>query len=180
MAGEPQSVFELHGITKRFGAVVANDDVTIALKPGSVLGILGENGAGKSTLMNILSGLASPDSGEIRVDGRPVAIGSPRDAIALGVGMVHQHFMLVPTLSVAENVALGDHRHNGIGLRLEAAALEIARIGEDIGLPVDPAARVDTLDIGGQQRVEIIKALHRNARVLILDEPTAVLSRDQS
>ncbi len=168
---------ELREVTKRYPGVTANDGVNLTLAEGEVLGILGENGAGKSTLMNVLAGLIGPDGGQILIDGVEVRFSSCADAIAHGIGMVHQHFMLVPTLSVAENIALGERRRrNGI-LALDAVAQRIREIGVQIALPVDPEARVADLDIGSRQRVEIIKALYRGARYLIFDEPTAVLAR---
>jgi len=168
---------ELRGITKKFGPVVANSDVNLKIRPGEILGLLGENGAGKSTLMNILSGLYRPDSGEIFLDGKPTYFVGARDAIIAGIGMVHQHFMLVPVFTVAENVVLGvepvgplDH------LDLEKARAQVRAIGEEHGLEVDPDALIEELPVGVQQRVEIIKVLFRSASVLIFDEPTAVLT----
>ena len=168
---------ELKNITKRFGEVVANKGVNLTIRPGEVLGLLGENGAGKSTLMNVLCGLYSPSAGEILIDGKPVTFDGPGDAIRAGIGMVHQHFMLVPVFSVAENVVLGvepvgrfDH------LDVSAARADVLALSESHGLAVDPDAIVETLPVGVQQRVEIIKVLYREADVLILDEPTAVLT----
>jgi simple sugar transport system ATP-binding protein len=166
---------EMRHITKRFPGVLANDDVSLDARRGEVLALLGENGAGKSTLMNILCGLYRPDSGTILVNGQPVEFHSPRDAIKAGVGMVHQHFMLVPSQSVAENVILG-LRHVGFVLDTAQIEAEVARIGAEFGLPVDPRAQVWQLSVGEQQRVEIIKLLYRGAQILILDEPTAVLT----
>ena len=168
---------ELKGITKRFGSLVANDRINLSVAPGQVHALLGENGAGKSTLMNVLYGLLQPDEGEILIDGKTVSFGSPRDAIAAGIGMVHQHFMLVPVFSVAENVTLGIEETNRSGLldrrKTRRAVRELSR---RYGLDIDPDATVENLPVGIQQRVEIVKALVREASVLILDEPTAVLT----
>ena len=170
-------VLELKGITKRFPGVLANDHIDLVLEEGGILALLGENGAGKSTLMNVLYGLYTPDEGEIFVRGKKVEIQGPNDAIALGIGMVHQHFMLVPVLTVTENVMLGmESIKNGIFLDREAAAARIRAISEQYGLNVDPGDLVGDLPVGVQQRVEIIKLLYRNADILILDEPTAVLT----
>jgi simple sugar transport system ATP-binding protein len=168
---------ELRGITKRFGAVVANREVDLHVRGGEVLGLLGENGAGKSTLMNVLSGLYRPDSGEIRIDGKPVAFAGPGESIAAGIGMVHQHFMLVPVFTVAENVVLGVEPTGRLDrLDLATARAEVRKISETFGLEVDPDDVIETLPVGVQQRVEIIKVLFRSAEALILDEPTAVLT----
>jgi general nucleoside transport system ATP-binding protein len=168
---------ELRGITKRFGPVVANSNVNLTIRAGEVLGLLGENGAGKSTLMNVLSGLYTPDSGEILIDGKPVVFHGPGDAIAAGIGMVHQHFMLVPVFSVAENVILGVEPTARLDyLDLAAARKQVREINEKYGLEVDPDALIEDLPVGVQQRVEILKVLFRSADVLILDEPTAVLT----
>jgi ABC-type uncharacterized transport system ATPase subunit len=168
---------ELRGITKRFGPVTANDDVNLTIRAGEVLGLLGENGAGKSTLMNILSGLYSPDEGEILIDGKPADIHGPSDAIAAGIGMVHQHFMLVPVFTVAENVVLGIEPTGRLDfLDIATARKQVREINEKYGLEVDPDALIENLPVGIQQRVEIIKVLFRSAEVLILDEPTAVLT----
>jgi ABC-type uncharacterized transport system ATPase subunit len=168
---------ELRGITKRFGGLVANDHIDLVVQPGEIRALLGENGAGKTTLMNVLYGLVQPDEGEILIDDVPVPIRSPKDAIAAGVGMVHQHFMLVPVFTVAENVTLGAEPVRGLGLldRRKARA-SVADLSERFGLRVDPDALVEDLPVGVQQRVEIIKALLRDAGILILDEPTAVLT----
>ena len=161
------------GVTKRFpGGVVANEAVDLDVAPGEVHALLGENGAGKSTLSNVLTGLYRPDEGHVEIDGNPVAFRSPRDAIEAGIGMVHQHFRLVETFTVAENVALG--RRGPLARRASAAL--VRDLGDRYGLPVDPSARIWQLSVGEQQRVEILKALSRDARVLILDEPTAVLT----
>ncbi|HIT75697.1 MAG TPA: ABC transporter ATP-binding protein, partial [Candidatus Avipropionibacterium avicola] len=165
---------ELVGITKRFGPLVANDAISVSVATGEIHCLLGENGAGKSTLMNVLYGMMQPDSGEIVVDGQPVRIASPRDAIAAGIGMVHQHFMLVPVFTVAENIALS---HAGARpLSRQAARRKVRELSARFGLQVDPDAVVEDLPVGVQQRVEILKALANEARFLILDEPTAVLT----
>src|SRR6185436_14560978 len=167
---------EMRQIVKRFPGVLANDHVDLDVRRGEVLALLGENGAGKSTLMKILYGMYQPDDGEIRLDGKPVRINSPADAIALGIGMIHQHFMLVQSLTVAENVALGLRSARRPMLDLGTITRGIRDLGERYGLKVDPNATIWQLSVGEQQRVEIIKALYRNATVLILDEPTAVLT----
>jgi ABC-type uncharacterized transport system ATPase subunit len=178
MADTP--LLELRGITKRFPGVVANDHVDFDLVKGEVHALLGENGAGKSTLMNILYGLYHPDDGEIRLNGSPLRIDSPRVAIDNGIGMVHQHFMLIPVLSVAENIVLGLEPHNGPFLDLDAARERVRDISERFGLAVRPEARIDSISVGMQQRVEILKALYRGAEILILDEPTAVLTPQEA
>jgi ABC-type uncharacterized transport system ATPase subunit len=184
---------ELRGITKRFGPLVANDGISLSVAPGQVHALLGENGAGKTTLMNVLYGLMQPDEGEIVIDGKPVSFNSPKDAIAAGIGMVHQHFMLVPVFTVAENVTLGIENEDPSaegprepsprGLRDRVGLLDrrrtrraVADLSHRYGLDVDPDALVEDLPVGSQQRVEIVKALVRQANVLILDEPTAVLT----
>src|SRR6266508_4704365 len=173
----PVPAVSLRGITRRFGPVVANDDVSLDLAPGEIHALVGENGAGKTTLMRVLYGLLPPDEGTISVDGRPVRIHRPADAIRLGLGMVHQHFMLVGPLTAAENIALGREPGGALGgYRRAAAEREVAVLSERYRLPVDPRARIESLPVGAQQRVEILKALHHGARVLILDEPTAVLA----
>jgi ABC-type uncharacterized transport system ATPase subunit len=174
-------VLEARGITKRFPGVVANDNVSLKLHKGEVLALLGENGAGKSTLMNILYGLYQQDEGEIFVDGQPIRASSPHESIERGIGMVHQHFQLVPVMTVAENVVLGNEvTRAGSFLNQRKAAEQIRTISRQYGLPVDPNALVADLDVGAQQRVEIIKALYRNADILILDEPTAVLTPQEA
>ncbi|MBA3778814.1 MAG: ATP-binding cassette domain-containing protein, partial [Chloroflexi bacterium] len=169
----PTPLVELRGVTKRFGELVANDAVDLTLEAGEIHALLGENGAGKTTLMRVLYGLTGIDAGEIRVQGRPVTIRSPADAIALGIGMVTQHFALVLPMTVAENLALG--RGTGVRLDLGSAERLAEESSERIGIRVDPRARVADLSIGERQRVEILKALSRDCRLLILDEPTAVL-----
>jgi len=169
-------VLEARGITKRFPGVLANADVGLALHAGEILCLLGENGAGKSTLMNVVYGLYHPDAGELRVHSEPVRFNSSADAIAAGIGMVHQHFQLVPVLTVAENVVLGQEPRSGPFLDLATARREVAELSRRYGLTVDPDAVVGELSVGAQQRVELIKALYRNADILILDEPTAVLT----
>jgi general nucleoside transport system ATP-binding protein len=170
------------GITKRFPGVVANDGVDFEAAAGEVHALLGENGAGKSTLSNILTGLYRPDEGQIFLHGRQVHFHAPRDALDAGIGMVHQHFRLVEPFTVAENVVLGDHRGEGRSFRVRPRATErrVAEISERYGLHVDPRARIWQLSLGEQQRVEIVKALYREARVLILDEPTAVLTPQEA
>ena len=172
---------ELRGISKRFGALVANDSIDLAVANGEIHAILGENGAGKSTLMNIVYGLLSPDQGTISVDGIVVTIDSPLDALAAGIGMVHQHFMLIPVFTVAENIVLGHERTKGPGLLdLEEARKEILRVSAEYNFDIDPDALIEDLPVGLQQRVEIIRALIYDAKVLILDEPTAVLTPQET
>ncbi|HBY08539.1 MAG TPA: heme ABC transporter ATP-binding protein [Chloroflexi bacterium] len=167
---------EVRNITKRFPGVLANDRVNFALKKGEIHALLGENGAGKSTLMNVIYGLYSPDEGEFFVDGQPAEIHNPHDAISAGIGMVHQHFMLVPVFSVAENIILGSEVTRATKLDLRTARREIRELSQQYGLDVDPRAIVEELPVGIQQRVEIVKALYRKAKILVLDEPTAVLT----
>ena len=172
---------ELRGITKSFGTLVANYQINLSVRDGQIHAILGENGAGKSTLMNILFGLIAPDSGEIYVDGNPVTIHEPSDALDAGIGMVHQHFMLIPVFTVAENIVLGHEKINGLGtLDLDDARREITEIAKRFNFDIDPDAIVETLPVGVQQRVEIIRALIYNAKVIILDEPSAVLTPQET
>jgi general nucleoside transport system ATP-binding protein len=173
-------VLEMRGVTKRFGPVTANDDISLTLHRGEILGLLGENGAGKSTLMKILYGLYRPDEGEVFVDGQRVEIRDPKDAVSRGIGMVHQHFTLIPPLTVAENIVLGAEPRRGLSLDLEGAIRATERLSERYGLRVDPRARVADVSVGVQQRVEILKTLYREARILILDEPTAVLTPQEA
>jgi simple sugar transport system ATP-binding protein len=167
---------ELIGIDKRFGPVHANKDVNLKVERGVIHGVVGENGAGKSTLMSILYGFYEADAGEIRIDGSPVRIRSPREAISHGVGMVHQHFMLVPPLSVLENVTLGAEGGPLLAPGAAAIRLQLAHLAKEYALEVDPDAIVGELSVGLQQRVEILKALVRGAEILVLDEPSAVLT----
>jgi general nucleoside transport system ATP-binding protein len=172
---------ELRGITKRFGRTVANDGVDFDLRAGEVHALLGENGAGKSTLMSILYGLYRPDEGEVRVKGEPVTIDSPRRAIDLGIGMVHQHFMLIPVMTVAENIVLADEPRSGAGLLDVGAARDrVRQLSDQFGLAVDPDAVIEDVSVGQQQRVEILRALYRDASILVLDEPTAVLTAQET
>src|SRR3990172_10974390 len=169
-------VLRMEEIYKRFGPVLANDRITLAVRAGAVHALLGENGAGKTSLMNILYGLYQPDDGRIWVRDQPVRIRSPRDAIRLGIGMIHQQFTLVPQLTVAENVVLGLRPRRPPFLDLAAAEGEITEISRAYGLDVNPPFRVMGLSVGMQQRVEILKALYRGTNILILDEPTSVLT----
>jgi simple sugar transport system ATP-binding protein len=172
---------ELRNITKSFGTLVANDNISLTLEPGEIHSLLGENGAGKSTLMNVLYGLLQPDSGEILIDGKQVNFASPGEAMAAGIGMVHQHFMLIPVFSVAENVVLGNEPTGKLGLLdLNAARKLVKEISDRFGFDIDPDAKVEDLPVGAQQRVEIIKSLARNAKALVLDEPTAVLTPQET
>ena len=171
---------ELRQITKRFGTLVANRSVDFELRRGEIHALLGENGAGKSTLMNVLYGLHQPDEGQILLNGEPVSIDSPRRAIGLGIGMVHQHFMLVPVMTVAENLVLGAEPRSGLLLDYKGAAARVRELSQRFGLAVDPDALVEDLGVGAQQRVEILRALFRGAKVLVLDEPTAVLTPQEA
>lgn len=181
MAPESSVVLEVRNITKRFPGVLANDHIDLSLKKGEILAILGENGAGKTTLMNILYGLYQPDEGEIFINGKKVEIHEPNDAIDAGVGMLHQHFMLVPVFTVTENVMLGKEVLSRIGtLDKNKVSEQIRAISEQYQLSVDPDALIEDLPVGVQQRVEIIKLLYRQANILILDEPTAVLTPQEA
>jgi ABC-type uncharacterized transport system ATPase subunit len=173
-------VLEMRGIRKEFPGVVANDDVSFDVRRGEVHALLGENGAGKSTLMNILYGLYRPDGGEIRLNGKPVSFASARDAIQAGIGMVHQHFMLIPVMTVAENIVLGIEPHTGLLLDENTAEQRVRELSEQFGFAVDPTALISDITVGQEQRVEILKALYRGADLLILDEPTAVLTPQEA
>jgi simple sugar transport system ATP-binding protein len=171
----------MRGIVKQFPGVLANDHVDFDLVRGEVHALLGENGAGKSTLMNILDGLYRPDEGEILLNGRPVSFGSAKDAIAGGIGMVHQHFMLIPVMTVAENIVLGvEPSANGVLLDYRTADQQVGELAASFGFAIDPEARIENISVGQQQRVEILKALYRKADILILDEPTAVLTPQEA
>jgi ABC-type uncharacterized transport system ATPase subunit len=177
----PPPRLQMRGITKRYPGVIANKQIDLDVEAGEIHALLGENGAGKTTLMNILFGLASPDEGEILLDGQPVQITDPADAISRGIGMVHQHFMLIPVLTVAENILLGaETMANSIFLDRSEARRRIIELGKRFGFEIDPDAKVETLSVGWQQRVEILKALYRNAHILVLDEPTAVLTPQET
>src|SRR5574342_1075041 len=181
IAQPPPPRLQMSGITKRYPGVIANNKISLDVKTGEIHALLGENGAGKTTLMNILFGLARPDEGEILLDGKPVQIADPADAIARGIGMVHQHFMLIPVLTVAENILLGEETMaNPVFLDRKEAHRRIIELGRRFGFEVDPDAKVETLSVGWQQRVEILKALSREARILVLDEPTAVLTPQET
>ena len=171
---------ELRGITKRFGSLVANDGISITIEPGEIHALLGENGAGKSTLMNVLFGLYHADEGEILLDDEPVQFSGPGQAMTAGIGMVHQHFMLIPVFTVAENVMLGNEPSRFGIIDLDAARARVREISARFGFDIDPDAKVEDLPVGAQQRVEIVKALSREAKVLVLDEPTAVLTPQET
>jgi simple sugar transport system ATP-binding protein len=179
-SGAAELALELRGITKRFGALTANDAVDLQLRRGEIHALLGENGAGKSTLMNVVYGMLTPDEGEILVNGTPTTVHSPRDAMDQGIGMVFQHFMLIPVMTVAENLVLGaEPRRNGL-LDLAGAKRRTRELSERYGLKVDPDARVSDVSVGQQQRIEILRALDRGAKILVLDEPTAVLTAQET
>jgi simple sugar transport system ATP-binding protein len=180
-AASETPVLELRGITKRFPGVLANDHVDLDLRRGEVHALLGENGAGKSTLMNILYGLYRPDEGEILLNGKPAEFSSPHGAIDAGIGMVHQHFMLIPVMTVAENIVLASEpRRNGVLLDTAGAERRVRELADQFSFHIDPHARVRDITVGQQQRVEILKALYRHADILILDEPTAVLTPQEA
>jgi simple sugar transport system ATP-binding protein len=172
---DSQFAFEMREITKRFPGVLANDNVDFAVRAGEIHALLGENGAGKSTLMNMLSGLYRPDEGQILIRGEPIRFSSPRDAIKHGIGMVHQHFMLVPTQTVTENLILG-HSKPRFYINYRKFEDQVAALSQEFGLAVDPNAKIWQLSVGEQQRVEILKMLYQGAEILIMDEPTAVLT----
>jgi general nucleoside transport system ATP-binding protein len=178
--GADSAALRLSGITKRFGPLTANDDISLSLARGEILGLLGENGAGKTTLMNILFGHYVADEGSIEIDGKPLPPGSPGAALKAGIGMVHQHFTLADNLSVLDNIILGTESLFALHSDRRGARARIARLGADFGLAINPDAAVSSLSVGERQRVEILKALYRNARILILDEPTAVLTPQES
>jgi len=185
MTSAPETIhapaLEMRGITKRYPGVVANDSIDLDVHPGEIHALLGENGAGKTTLMNVLYGLARPDEGQILLDGQVVNLTGPADAIARGISMVHQHFMLVPVLTVAENIVLGEETMaNPLFLDRKEADRRIIELGRRFGFEVDPDVKVGSLSVGWQQRVEILKALYRDARILVLDEPTAVLTPQET
>ena len=180
MAENEVLALEARNVTKRFPGVLANDQVNFRLRKGEIHALLGENGAGKSTLMNVIYGLYRPDEGEIFVDGQPVTIADPNDAIARGIGMVHQHFMLVPVFTVAENIILGSEVTRGPSLDMRRARQQIRQLSAEFNLAVDTDAVIEDLPVGLQQRVEIVKALYREARILVLDEPTAVLTPQEA
>jgi simple sugar transport system ATP-binding protein len=180
-AAERPVVLEMRGVTKRYPGVLANDHIDLQLRDGEILALLGENGAGKTTLMNILYGLVTPDEGEILLNGEPIQIREPSDAIARGISMVHQHFMLIPVFTVAENISLGQEpMANPVFIDRKATSERIRKLGESFGFEIDPDAKVETLSVGWQQRIELLKALDRKADVLVLDEPTAVLTPQET
>src|SRR5215468_2176141 len=171
-----QNIIEMRGITKRFGAVIANKGVDISIPEGSIHAIIGENGAGKSTIMKILYGIYVADEGEIWIDGERREIRSPQDAIASGLGMAHQHFMLASPMTALENIVLGAEPGGAAKIDFKQAEERVNNLSKDFGFDIDPRKRVEELSVGQQQRVEVLKALYRGARILILDEPTAVLT----
>src|SRR2546428_12101834 len=181
MVDDERPVLELRGVTKQFPGVLANDHIDFDLRDGEVHALLGENGAGKSTLMNIVYGLYSADEGEIVIKGEPVKLSSPHDAIDRGIGMVHQHFMLIPVMTVTENIVLATEPHTAGGvLDYSGARQRVLEISKRFNFAIDPDAKIQNITVGQQQRVEILKALYRNADILILDEPTAVLTPQEA
>ena len=172
---ETNYAIEMLNITKRFPGIIANDNITLKLKKGEIHALLGENGAGKSTLMSVLFGLYQPEEGEIHKDGRKVEIRDPNDANELGIGMVHQHFMLVEAMTVLENIILGDRNTKGIFIDKDARRREIQKLADQYGLEVELDKPITEIAVGAQQRVEILKALYRGAELLVLDEPTSML-----
>ena len=174
------TILEMRHIYKQFPGVLANADVCLQVEAGEVHTLLGENGAGKSTLMNVLCGLYKPTSGEILIEGKPVRFNSAKDSMAIGIGMVHQHFMLIPTMTVVENCLIGSHDAGGMKLDLKTAAQKISALAKEYSMELDPYKKIGDLAVGERQRVEIIKALFRGARILILDEPTAVLTPQET
>ena len=173
-------VIEMRNIVKKFGDFTANDGINLTVHKGEIHAILGENGAGKSTLMNQLYGLFKPTSGDILVNGKKIEMNNPRDAIAAGIGMVHQHFMLVQPFTVTENIVLGTEPRKGIRLDMTAARQNVKALSERYGLAIDPDAKIEDISVGMQQRVEILKALYRGADILILDEPSPRTARASS
>ena len=169
-------ILDMQNITKIFPGVKANDNVNLSIKKGEIHALVGENGAGKTTLMNVLYGLYDPDGGQVFYEGNKINLDGPQDAIKLGIGMVHQHFMLVDPLTVTENIVLGNEPRSGLMLDQKTAKREVKEISEKYGLFVDPEAKIEDISVGMQQRVEIIKTLYRGAELLIFDEPTAVLT----
>ena len=169
---EAENVIEMLHITKEFPGIIANDDITLQLRRGEIHALLGENGAGKSTLMSVLFGLYQPEAGEIKKNGKVVKINNPNDATALGIGMVHQHFMLTPVMTVAENVVIGSEPVRGVFFDRKKAEAQVAAMIDEYNFHISATAKVETLSVGEQQRVEILKALYRGADLLILDEPT--------
>ncbi|MGD9138370.1 MAG: ATP-binding cassette domain-containing protein, partial [Desulfobacterales bacterium] len=174
-----ENAVDMRHITKKFPLVLAVDDVSFSVRQGEIHALVGENGAGKSTLVNILYGLLRPDRGAIRINGRETVLSDPGDAIRLGIGMVHQHFMLIPPFTVAENVVLGQEPSVGGFVNVKQANRIVGELSQQYGLEVDPTAKVETLSVGIEQRIEIIKVLYRGAEILILDEPTAVLTPNE-
>ena len=174
------TLLQVKNVTKSFGSVIANNDISFEVAAGEIVALLGENGAGKSTLVKSVFGLVRPDQGEIFIDGNQMAPGDTAAVIASGVGMVHQHFKLVPVMSVTENIILGDEPKNGLFVNVKKAEQKVRELSEKFGLEVDPTANIEDLPVGTQQRVEILKALSKDVRLLIFDEPTAVLTPQET